>query len=113
MKEDIKDIHKVPKSAVNHSVEEIAEHAHGSGDDHDHNHGNQNAKWVNNEWLSAIASFILLSCGLILDFFIKPSWFSETIRFVWYATAYLPVGLPVVVKGARLAVRGEIFTEFL
>ena len=113
MKEEIKDKHKDTKSAVDHSVEEIAEHAHDAGDDHDHNHGNQNAKWVNNEWLSAIASFMLLACGLIFDFFIKPTWFSETVRLVWYATAYLPVGLPVVIKGLKLALRGEIFTEFL
>jgi Cd2+/Zn2+-exporting ATPase len=61
----------------------------------------------------AIISFILLGVGLILDFLIKPEWFSGAIRFVWYAVAYIPVGLPVVWRGIKLIFKGEVFTEFL
>ncbi len=70
-------------------------------------------RWIQNEWLAAVGSFILLSTGLLFDNFIKPEWFSGTIRLIWYVVAYLPVGLPVVFKGVKLAFRGSIFTEFL
>ncbi|WP_276371041.1 heavy metal translocating P-type ATPase [Chryseolinea sp. H1M3-3] len=70
-------------------------------------------RWIQNEWLAAIGSFILLAAGLLFDTFTRPEWFSGSIRFVWYVIAYLPVGLPVVFKGVKLAFRGSIFTEFL
>lgn len=68
---------------------------------------------ISREWLSAIASFILLAAGLVLDNWIQPSWFEKTIRFTWYAVAYVPVGLPVLFKGIRIAFRGDMFTEFI
>src|SRR5690606_3306443 len=77
--------------------------SHGEGED---------KRWIDNVWLMAIISFILLGVGLILDTWVNPEWFSETIRFVWYAVAYIPVGLPVVWKGVKLIFRGEVFTEF-
>ena len=61
----------------------------------------------------ALASFILLMIGLAMDFLIKPHWFTATVRFIWYAAAYIPVGLPVVIKGIKLIFKGEVFTEFL
>ncbi|HPW64078.1 MAG TPA: heavy metal translocating P-type ATPase [Cyclobacteriaceae bacterium] len=73
----------------------------------------ENEKGINKEWLSAIASFILLATGLLLDNWIQPSWFENMFRFTWYAIAYLPVGLPVLIKGIRYALRGEVFTEFI
>ena len=72
-----------------------------------------NEKGINKEWLSAIASFIFLATGLLLDNWIQPSWFENMFRFTWYAVAYLPVGLPVLIKGTRYALRGEVFTEFI
>jgi len=69
--------------------------------------------WITNQWLAAIASAILLAFGLILDLWIQPGWFTGIVRAAWYSIAYLPVGLPVLTKGIRLAFRGEIFTEFL
>lgn len=73
----------------------------------------ENEKGINKEWLSAIASFILLGTGLLLDNWIQPSWFENMFRFIWYALAYLPVGLPVLIKGTKYALRGEVFTEFI
>jgi Cd2+/Zn2+-exporting ATPase len=73
----------------------------------------ENEKGINKEWLSAIASFILLATGLLLDNWIQPSWFENMFRFIWYALAYLPVGLPVLIKGIKYAFRGEVFTEFI
>ena len=90
------------------SVEQVAEKAH---NEHDHDSG-ASKRWVENEWLMAVISFVLLATGLVLDFFVKPGWFSNTIRLIWYAVAYIPVGLPVVMKGIKFAFRGEVFTEF-
>ena len=90
------------------NVEQVAEKA-----DNEHDHDSADSKrWIDNEWLMAIISFLLLATGLVLDFFVKPEWFSNPIRLIWYAVAYIPVGLPVVVKGIKLAFRGEVFTEF-
>lgn len=107
MKEELKD--NMPDSAAPAiNVEQVAEKAH---NEHDHD-SSESKRWVENEWLMAIISFVLLATGLVLDFFLKPGWFSNPIRFIWYAVAYIPVGLPVVIKGIKFAFRGELFTEF-
>ena len=83
------------------------DHDHTADDGHDHSHGG------NNEWLKAIVSFVLLICGLVLDNWIKAEWFVGAVRVIWYAVAYIPVGLPVVWRGVKLIFQGEVFTEFL
>lgn len=113
MNEEIQDENKMQHSIANHSVEQIAEHAQNTGHTDHHDHKSENLKWINNEWLGAMASLVLLASGLIMDFFIRPQWFSETSRLFWYSVAYLPVGLPVLWQGIKLALRGEVFTEFL
>lgn len=84
-------------------------------DDHSHDNSNHPEKtsFINKEWLAPISSFILLSVGLIMDAWINPDWFNGLTRFLWYVVAYIPVGLPVLLHGIRLAFRGEIFTEFI
>lgn len=101
--------HNTPNnSSAAISVEQVAEKA---GSPHN-NSNDESRRWIDNEWLMAGISFVLLAAGLILDFFVKPGWFSNTIRLIWYAVAYIPVGLPVVMKGIKLAFRGQVFTEF-
>lgn len=91
---------------VKRSVEEVAEIEHGHSEE-------GSMRWIDNEWIMAIIGFILLGVGLILDYWVNANWFSGATRFIWYAVAYLPVGLPVIDKGIKLIFRGEIFTEFL
>lgn len=81
--------------------------------DDGHNHGEEDGSGIT-PWLPAIASFTLLMLGIALDNWIKPtpSWFSGWVRLVWYIAAYLPVGLPVVIRGIKTAVKGDVFTEF-
>lgn len=67
---------------------------------------------INREWLGVGVSFILFVAGLLFDN-LSVTWFTGASRFAWYSVAYLPVGLPVLLKGIRLAFRGELFTEFL
>lgn len=77
-----------------------------------HKHSEENPGWK--EWAPAIISFILLIIGVALDNWIKPvpTWFNGWFRLVFYVVAYIPVGMPVVVKGIKTAARGDVFTEF-
>lgn len=84
---------------------------HGKDDGHDHD-GEEGSGFK--PWLPAIASFVVLIASIALDNWIKPtpSWFTGLIRFIWYLVAYIPVGLPVVIKGIKTAIKGDVFTEF-
>src|SRR5690625_6113247 len=64
-------------------------------------------------FLSAILSLVLLLTGIVLDNYIKPDWFTGWTRIVWYAIAYMPVGLPVIKEAFESIGKGEIFSEFL
>lgn len=60
----------------------------------------------------ALGSFALLCVGLVLDYVLKPDWFTETFRLILYSFAYIPVGFPVV-KEAWMSIRkGDVFSEF-
>ena len=82
-------------------------------DDDGHSHGEEEGTGIK-PWLPAIASFTLLMLGIAMDNWIKPtpSWFSGWVRLSWYIAAYLPVGLPVVIRGINTAIKGDVFTEF-
>ncbi|MBI2794060.1 MAG: cadmium-translocating P-type ATPase [Ignavibacteria bacterium] len=64
-------------------------------------------------WLVVLISLSLLSAGIVLEYIIQPHWFINVTRFIWYAAAYIPVGIPVLWKGIRIAFRGDVFTEFM
>ncbi len=68
--------------------------------------------WYKNEWLRAVVSLTLLVTGLSFDYLVELSWFIGTTRFLFYVVAYVPVGIPVCVRGVQLALKGELFTEF-
>jgi Zn2+/Cd2+-exporting ATPase len=94
-------------TAADNSIEQEAEKAH----EHVHNPVSQH--WIRNEWVGAIVSLTLLVTGLFFDYWLRPQWFDAPWRAIWYSIAYIPVGLPVLWKGIRLALRGEVFTEFI
>jgi Zn2+/Cd2+-exporting ATPase len=101
------DQHPKRYEETTHSVEQLAEHAneHGSPE-------NDGPHWIRNEWLAAGASFVLLMVGISLDQVFKPEWFSGFVRLLTYLFAYTPVSYPVIIRAAKLAAKGEIFTEF-
>lgn len=80
-------------------------------DEHGHTHEHDDeSTWK--EYLPALISFVLLLSGLVFDYFIKPLFFKEYIRFIWYVVAYIPVGMPVM-KDAFLSIsKGVLFSEF-
>lgn len=79
--------------------------------DHDHNHVID----ITNKWAlfgPAIVSFVLLTTGLLLDYVIKPDWFTETFRLILYSFAYFPVGFPVLKEAFESIRKGDVFSEF-
>lgn len=81
------------------------EHNHDDG----HNHSGNSSKIK--AYTPAIISFTMLMIGIALDYF-KVPFFKGWVRLVWYAIAYLPVGLPVVKEGWESIKNGDVFTEF-
>lgn len=73
-----------------------------------HGHNKEEKRW---EIALSILSFILLVAGLILGH-TGQDWFSPAVRLVWYLTAFLPVGLPVMREAYHEALRKDFFTEF-
>ncbi|MGZ5196470.1 MAG: HAD-IC family P-type ATPase, partial [Kaistella sp.] len=89
-------------------------HDHNRHGDHGHDHSHDNtSQTVFQLFLPAGISFILLAAGLLLDYWLKPDWFTGWIQIALYLLAYLPVGFPVI-KEAFLSIRhGDFFSEFL
>lgn len=99
-------------SSSEHDHDDHDHDDHDEDDGHDHDHGDGEAPaWKS--YLPAVISFVLLMTGILMDHFLHPAFFSGIIRFIWYGVAYLPVGLPVAIKGVLLMVKGDIFTEFV
>ena len=90
------------------------DHDHGHSHDDGHNHGEAPTTKVGifKMFLPAIISLILLILGLSFDYYFKPDWFSGWVRIVWYAAAYIPVGLPVLKEAAESIGKGDVFSEF-
>jgi len=86
------------------------QHEHSDDDGHDHSSGNESTFKM---FLPAIISLVVLLSGIALDNFIKPDWFASWVRVVWYAVAYIPVGVPVIKEAFESIIKGEIFSEFL
>lgn len=83
---------------------------HGEDDVHDHENSNQTTLQM---FLPSIISLCLLLIAIMLDNYIKPSWFIGWVRIVWYAVAYIPVGFPVIKEAFQSIRKDEIFSEFL
>jgi Zn2+/Cd2+-exporting ATPase len=82
------------------------EHSH-EAQDYKHK---EESEWK--EYIPAIISFIVLLSGIILDNFVKPEFFKNYVRLVWYIAAYLPVGVPVIKDALNSIAKGAFFSEF-
>jgi len=77
---------------------------------HDHDQQTETQPW--RPYMTAIISLVLLLTGLLVDYAIKPAWFSGNVRFAWYGMAYLPVAMPVLREAWYALIKGALFTEF-
>ena len=84
-------------------------HSEDHGHDHDHSTGEKNTFQM---FLPAIVSLVILLIGIVLDNFFPQEWFQGWVRIVWYAVAYLPVGLPVLKEAYESIAKGDVFSEF-
>lgn len=75
-------------------------------DDHDHGE-------MSNNYILGL-SLLLLFTGLILTHIFKAEWFinNNLLQIIWYGTAYLPVGFPVIKEAIALGGKGNFFNEF-
>lgn len=97
-------------SHENHHTE-LKHHEHESHS-HEHDHSHDLEGGILQLFSPAIASFVILAIGLILDNFIQTKWFVGLFRFTWYFAAYIPVGFPVI-KDAIISIKnGNFFSEF-
>jgi Cd2+/Zn2+-exporting ATPase len=92
-----------PSSSAHRTVEQVAENSE----------TRENRLWIYREWIAAGVSLLFLTIGLFFDFSQAFPRFTGSARLAWYIFAYLPVGLPVILRGVQLATKGEVFTEFL
>lgn len=96
---------------MSHSHSHIEETPSGCSCSHNHSHSNSDSNKLKTYSLPII-SFILLAIGLILDHFVKPTFFSGIIRLSWYLVAYLIVGLPVIKEALQTIRHKDFFNEF-
>lgn len=85
-------------------------HTHNHDDGHEHDNSDQTTLQM---FIPAILSLALLLTAIVFDNYLKPEWFRDWVRIIWYVIAYLPVGLPVIKEAIENIVRREIFSEFL
>jgi Cd2+/Zn2+-exporting ATPase len=55
---------------------------------------------------------VLLIGGIAIDQLVPQFWQQPWKRLAWYLAAYLPVGLPVLVKAIKAIAKGDVFSEF-
>jgi len=63
-------------------------------------------------YLPVTFSLIALMVGIVLDIYLKPTFFTDYARLIWYIITYLPVGLPVIKEAWNGFLKKNFFTEF-
>jgi Cd2+/Zn2+-exporting ATPase len=91
-------------------LKENHQHEHSDDDGHDHSHSDSSPLKM---FLPSIISLVLLLIAIYLDNYLKPDWFTDWVRIIWYVVAYVPVGVPVLKEAFESIAKGEIFSEFL
>ena len=81
-------------------------------DDDGHNHGGEDEHQSTfKKYLPATISFVLLVSGIILEQ-TNSSVFKFPINLIWFAVAYVFVGLPVNIQAFKEIKKGNVFSEF-
>ena len=101
-----------PKTSQKQNQSDMHQHQENDEHDHDHSHASE-GKSTFQMFFPAIISFSLLLIGIFLDHFLKPAWFAGWVRFVFYLSAYIPVGFPVMKEAFHSIRYSDFFSEFL
>lgn len=100
---------KMTCCSLEEKINAKTEQQHSDNDGHEHNHQSESAY---KEYLPATISFVLLITGLVFDYFLKPAFFQNYVRLLWYIAAYIPVGVPVIFDAVKSISKGAFFSEF-
>lgn len=87
----------------------VEQHSDDVGHDHEHSNSEKSTFQM---FLPAIISLIVLFSGIAMDYFLSQEWFKDWVRILWYAVAYIPVGLPVLKEAFESITKGDVFSEF-
>lgn len=63
-------------------------------------------------YMPIIVTVALFIGGVLLDFILKPLFFTGNIRLFWYIIAYLPVALPAFKHAGNAILQKDFFNEF-
>lgn len=82
------------------------------GHSHGHGHGHDHANTT--EFLRPAVSFLMLVAGVLMNH-IGLKYFSENnhVQLIWYITAFIPVGFPVIKEAMSSIKHGDVFNEFM
>ena len=86
-------------------------HTHEDDDGHNHSHAVSGSLW--RMFLPSLLSLLLLLMAITFDNWWPQDWFSGTVHFLWYVTAYGIVGFPVIKDAFVSITKGDVFSEFL
>ena len=67
---------------------------------------------INKNYIAPVIGIFFLLLGIGLDYFEVP-FFKEPIPLIWFGIIYIVVGGPIVLKAAKLIVKGNIYNEFV
>lgn len=82
-------------------------HVHNHNHTHCHCHESHGAS----AWVAPIISGLMLLGGVLMTHFDVAFFSIRYVRLIWYVTAFLPVGLPVMKEAAEGIAEGDIFNE--
>jgi Cd2+/Zn2+-exporting ATPase len=91
------------------SIEKHINDIESKNSEHGHSHDDSTSL---KQYYPALISLLLLLSGLTLEYIFKVSYFKEWVKIIWYISAYLPVGIPVLKEAYESLRKGEVFTEF-
>ncbi|MHB1147275.1 MAG: heavy metal translocating P-type ATPase [Lutibacter sp.] len=66
----------------------------------------------NKSYLTPVICFFLLMVGIVFDFYEIP-FFKAPIPIIWFGIIYILIGGPVLLKAAKLMIKGAIYNEFV
>jgi Zn2+/Cd2+-exporting ATPase len=67
---------------------------------------------INKNYIAPVIGLFFLLLGIGLDFY-NISFFNPPIPLVWFGIIYIIVGGPIVLRAAKLVVKGDIYNEFV
>lgn len=67
---------------------------------------------INKAYVIPVLGFFFLLIGIVIDYF-NITFFKPPIPLIWFGIIYMAVGGPIVLKAAKLIVKGNIYNEFV